>query len=77
MSYQTIQLSMSYFDSLPLTCTENSWQLTAITCLMLACKFQERDDYVPLIDELIRGVQNSNFLPGQKGRSATYHVTQD
>ena len=66
---------MSYFDSLPLTSTENNWQLTTITCLMLACKFQERDDYVPLIDELIRGVQTSNFLPGQKGRQSSYQVT--
>jgi len=75
MSFQTLQLSMCYFDSLPLTCTENSWQLTSITCLTLACKFQERDDYIPLIDELIRGVQNSNFLPSHKGRQSSLNVT--
>lgn len=28
--------------------------LTAITCLILACKFTERDDNVPLITDLIK-----------------------
>lgn len=32
------------------------WETDIITCLVLACKFWERDDYVPLISDMVRWV---------------------
>lgn len=57
MGTQTIHLAMTYFDiyhNQYLEDSEKPWQLHAITCLILACKFQERDDNVPLISEVIK-----------------------
>jgi hypothetical protein len=33
---------------------DKEWQLNALTCLVLACKFQERDDNIPALDDMIR-----------------------
>lgn len=33
---------------------KSDWVLDAVTCLVLACKFGERDDCVPLIETFIK-----------------------
>ena len=51
---------------------QKPWQLNAITCLTLACKFQERDDNVPLISEIIKYLVGINMnQPGQQNRFLT------
>ena len=57
MTTQTVQLAMTYFDIMVNAAPhmiQKPWQLHAITCMTLACKFQERDDNVPLIGEIIK-----------------------
>jgi len=60
MATQTVHLAITYYDVIMAQHRDlkkqvsNQWQLQAITCLILACKFNERDDNVPLIQELIR-----------------------
>ena len=60
MSAQTVHLALCYYDTLMAKNRDlnrlisTKWQLQAVTCLILACKFNERDDNVPLIQELIR-----------------------
>jgi len=47
-------------------------QLNAISCLVLASKFMERDDKVPSIDEMIRAATGNTILSArliQKGIS--------
>ena len=72
MSTLTLHLAMTYFDII----TENlmqptpSWQFNAFTCFVLASKFQERDDNVPLIDDMIRSlnitcIMSTNNVIGQ------------
>lgn len=57
MGIQTIQLSMIYYDIVVKNIAQQSqWYLNALTCFILACKFQERDDYVPLIEDLIKSL---------------------
>lgn len=44
-----------------------NWTLNALTCLVLACKFQERDDFVPLIEDMIKSLVNSSqFAPSTR-----------
>jgi Cyclin, N-terminal domain len=58
MSHKTLQLAMLYFDivsnALLLKDSMFNWQLAALTSLILACKFLERDDQVPLISDMIK-----------------------
>lgn len=55
MGTQTLHLSMRYFDSLsPDLLKELGTPTVTICCLALASKFVERDDDIPLIDELIK-----------------------
>lgn len=46
---------MSYYD---VVCHKDpyNWFINAFNCLILACKFGERDDNVPLIEEMIKGI---------------------
>lgn len=70
MGTMTVQLAITYFDIIVVNGSHllnKPWQLNAITVMILACKFQERDDNVPLIAEIIKylvGIttvqQNSN-----------------
>ena len=59
----------------------SQWQLTAVTCLILACKFLERDDNVPLIQDLLRvllqptGSQASSRLMSRS--SLPHHITYE
>lgn len=57
MSHKTLQLAMLYFDIVSNALIKDSmfnWQLAALTSLILACKFLERDDQVPLISDMIK-----------------------
>ena len=49
-----MHLSAHYFELVKPLYTKESWLLTALTCLILACKFTERDDNIPLITDLIK-----------------------
>ena len=48
---QISQLAMHYFDVY--AGKQTQLQLNAISCLVLASKFMERDDKVPSIDDII------------------------
>ena len=63
MGFSTVQLSMLYYDIVvkPSQSLQN-WTLNALTCLVLACKFQERDDYVPLIEDMIKSLVSAAQL---------------
>lgn len=64
---------MLFFDRLrakPETENQNM-HLLITTCLILACKFLERDDNVPLISDIIKVMLNSTFQK-QGFRSVTY-----
>lgn len=52
LSSQTVHLAMLYFDQ---TIADKSlyWQINAVTCFALACKFQDRDDKIPRISEIL------------------------
>jgi len=69
MGVQTIHLAMTYFDIVvhgnP-EAADKPWQLHAITCLVLACKFQERDDNVPLISEVIKYLVSQTTMNGNQ-----------
>lgn len=58
MTPQTAFLALGYFDSISSKVgkqeIDREWQLNALTCLVLACKFQERDDNIPALDDIIR-----------------------
>ena len=49
-----MHLSVHYYEIVKPLYTKEPWLLTAIACLILACKFTERDDNVPLITDLIK-----------------------
>ena len=52
ISQQALHLASIYFDTVA---DDNAdWALNAITCLILACKFNERDDCVPLIETFVK-----------------------
>lgn len=64
---------MLFFDRLrakPETENQNM-HLLITTCMILACKFLERDDNVPLISDIIKVMLNSTFQK-QGFRSVTY-----
>ena len=47
-----MHLACAYFDTVD---HDNAdWALDAVTCLILACKFNERDDCVPLIETFVK-----------------------
>ena len=47
---ETVQLATTYYDiAAPSYIPTLNWKLTALTCVILASKFHERDDNVPLI----------------------------
>ena len=46
---------MLYYDLISQKSKEN-WFTNALNCLILACKFGERDDNVPLIEDMIKGI---------------------
>lgn len=54
LSWRALHLGLLYFD----TVVQNNadWALDAVTCLILACKFNERDDCVPLIETFVKAV---------------------
>jgi len=55
MGSMTLHLAMFYFDLLPPDLVKtNTWHLQALTCLILSCKFVERDDDIPLIEDMMR-----------------------
>ena len=55
----TVFLAMSLYDSL---LTTDQWELDAVTCLILAMKFREKDDRVPLIKDIMKEAQvSSNY----------------
>lgn len=69
MSHKTLQLAMVYYDIVSHTLhrdNSTNWQLTALTCLILACKFLERDDKVPLISDLIKHLIINATYPTSK-----------
>ncbi len=48
---------MLYYDN---TASQSvHWMLNAFTCLVLACKLQEKDDHVPLIEDMIRSLTSN------------------
>jgi Cyclin, N-terminal domain len=67
---QISHLAMHYFDVY--AGKQTQLQLSAISCLVLASKFMERDDKVPSIDEMIRAATGNTILSArliQKGIS--------
>lgn len=55
MNHRTIHLSMLYFDLVNQR-SKTNWFTNAFNCLILACKFGEKDDNVPLIEDMIKGI---------------------
>jgi hypothetical protein len=54
MGMLTLHLAMLFFDRLsPELVKSSNWPLMALTCFILAAKFQERDDDIPLIEDCI------------------------
>ena len=54
MGTLTLHLAMLYFDKLPTELVKsNNLTLMALTCFILAAKFLERDDDIPLIEDCI------------------------
>ena len=49
---------MALYDTLETS--ESRWELDAVTCLVLAMKFQDKDDRVPLIKDIMRAAQVSS-----------------
>jgi hypothetical protein len=49
----------------------SSWQLDALTCLVLACKFEERDDHVPLTEEILKVCMKPSTNPILSSRLIT------
>lgn len=54
MGTLTLHLAMLLFDRLSSESVKSSnWPLMTLTCFILAAKFQERDDDIPLIEDCI------------------------
>lgn len=47
---------MCYYDMLPVGMSSPVY---ALTCFALACKYLERDDDIPLIEDLIKGTTHA------------------
>lgn len=55
LTMESLHLAMRYLDMLPPESVKSgTWATMALTCFTLACKYVERDDDIPLIDDLIK-----------------------
>lgn len=85
LATNSVHLAMSYYNLAvgAASGAENQgaqWQLTAITCLILASKFLERDDLVPLIEDMLKSVveqPSSDSFAHQKSESSRSKITYD
>ena len=54
MGLQTQHLAVLYYDVIAGLSVSQLHEVDAVTCLILACKFTVRDDYIPLISDINR-----------------------
>ena len=51
-----------------------AWAVFALTCCTLACKFLERDDDIPLIDDMIKAAGLSRKVTYEQVQRAEFQV---